>query len=344
MKKLSVTAPNRVVLREIESPTPGPGQVRIRVAYCGICGSDLHAYRGRHPFISLPFDPGHEFSGTVDALGEGVTELRVGDRVVCEPNLVCGECYNCSIGRYNICESLKVMGCQSDGAMGEYFLAPVEKTILLPESLSLRDAALIEPLSVGVHAVGRAEVPFNRNMVILGAGTIGLMVLVSAVKAGAREVTVLDLSDSRLAVARKLGATRVLNAGRADLLDELERVRTHEGYDVVFECVGVEQTANRAVEIVRKGGRVVVCGVFGEQIRFNMGLVQDREIEMIGSLMYTRRDVHGAIHLLNGGALDTALVISKEYQLDQAEEAFRQALHGEEVIKVLFNVAGDDGR
>jgi len=344
MKKLSVTAPNTLHLHQADTPVPGPGQVRIRVAYCGICGSDLHAYRGKHPFISLPFDPGHEFSGTVDALGEGVTEFRVGDRVVCEPNLVCGECHNCATGRYNICESLKVMGCQSDGAMGEYFLAPVEKTMPLPRSLSLRDAALIEPLAVGVHAVSRAEVAFNRNVVILGAGTIGLMVLVSAVKAGAREVTVLDLSESRLGVARKLGATRVLNAGRADLLDELARVKPYEGYDVVFECVGVEQTANRAVEIVRKGGRVVVCGVFGEQIRFNMAFIQDREIEMIGSLMYTRRDVQGAIGLLTGGAFDTSLVISREYGLEQGEEAFHEALRGGEVIKVLLNVSGGEAR
>ncbi len=339
MRKLIVTEPRHLSICQEEPPVPGPGEVGIRVAYCGICGSDIHAFQGKHPFISLPFNPGHEFSGTVFAVGKEVSGFTAGDRVVCEPNLVCGKCPNCRTGRYNICDNLKVMGCQSHGAMADCFLAPQEKTLHLPQALSLRDAVLVEPLSVGVHAVRVGGALFNRNVAIFGAGTIGLMVLVNVMRAGAKDVAVVDLSEHRLHLARKLGASCTFNAGQADLLDRLQRSKPDEGYEVIFECVGVEKSVNDAVELVRKGGRIVVCGVFADDIRFKVKYIQDREIEMVGSLMYTRRDVQNAIDLLASGRLNTSLIISREYPLDRAEEAFAEAVRGNETIKVILNVS-----
>jgi len=167
-------------VRLIESPrpSPGPDEILVAVARVGICGSDLHAYHGRHPFIQLPVVPGHEFAGAVVEVGANVHDFVPGQRVTVEPSLVCGVCHNCTRGRYNICERLRVIGCQTTGALGEYLAVPASKTLLLPDSVTWDQAVMVEPLAVAVHAVRLARfqsVQPGANVLILGAGTIGLM-------------------------------------------------------------------------------------------------------------------------------------------------------------------------
>ncbi len=340
MKRVVIKEPKVVVVEEVPDPKPGPGDVLIDVAYCGICGSDMHAYLGEHPFIPLPATPGHEFSGTVFSVGEGVHDLKPGDRVVCEPNLVCGTCYNCRTGRYNICEDLRVMGCQGDGAMAERFIAPAAKTIPIPDGLSLRDAVLVEPLAVGVHALRRAGDLFGRNVVILGAGTIGLMVLACVRRAGAGNIVVTDLSDRRLDLAQKMGASQTLDAGREDVVDQINTLHLSDGIDLVFECVGVERSIRDAMAIVRKGGRIVVCGVFGSDTTVRMVDVQDRELELIGTIMYIRRDVTDAVRMLAEGAIDTGIFLGEEYSLERAQEAFDASFDVGRNVKVIFHIEG----
>jgi len=340
MKRLVISSPNKVSAEKKSVPEPGAGEVLIRVAYCGICGSDIHAFQGKHPFIPLPATPGHEFSGTIVDTGSGVSGFEKGDRVICEPNLICGECYNCKTGRYNICENLRVMGCQGEGAMADYFAAPADKTIAIPDRLSLRDAVLVEPLAVGVHAARKGGDLFGKNVVIIGAGTIGLMTLASVAKSGAKRIIVTDLSDNRLKTAKKLGATRIINAAGTDIVDKLLSSKPYEGYDVVFECVGIEKSIRDAIVIVRKGGRVVVCGVFGSETTVRMADVQDRELELIGSIMYIRRDITDAVDLLADGYCPADLFLSKEFPLDEAERAFSAALDTNNNVKVVFKIAG----
>lgn len=341
MRRLVIESPNSVLVKEVDVPEPRHGEVLIRIAYCGICGSDLHAFRGKHPFIPLPATPGHEFSGTIAAIGNGVTEFTKGDRVTCEPNLACGQCYNCKIGRYNICDNLRVMGCQGDGAMADYFIAPANKTVHLPDSLLLRDAALVEPLAVGVHAVRKAGDLFGKNIVIIGAGTIGLMTLVSAVKAGAKRIIVADLSEKRLGIAKQLGATGVVNAGNKDTVQTVLSSKPYEGYDVVFECVGIEKTIRDAMAIVRKGGRIVVCGVFEHETTVKMADVSDREIELFGTIMYIRRDITDAIDLIDEGYCPADTFISKVFSLENCKKAFMVASDTANNIKVIFKVNPD---
>jgi L-iditol 2-dehydrogenase len=325
-------------VEEMPVQKPGPGEVSIEVSYCGICGSDLHAFKGEHPFIPLPATPGHEFSGTIAAVGKGVTDLKLGERVVCEPNLVCGKCYNCSIGQYNRCNEVRVMGCQGDGAMSDYFIAPSEKTIRIPDNLSLRNAVLAEPLAVGVHAVRRSGDLFRKNVVIIGAGTIGLMVLTCVKEAGARQSIVTDLSESRLALASQMGATRTINAGTVEIVENILSDQPYEGIDVVFECVGAEKCIRDAIAIARKGGRIIVCGVFGSETKVRMADIQDRELELFGVLMYTRREVTDAIDILAEGRVRTDLFISKEYSLKDSQEAFEAALNTDKNVKVIFKI------
>ncbi|MHA1698256.1 MAG: zinc-dependent alcohol dehydrogenase, partial [Promethearchaeota archaeon] len=190
MRRLYIPKEYTVEVRGVPADEPGENEVRVKIAYCGICGSDVHAYKGMHPFIQLPATPGHEGSGIVEKLGPGAEKsgLKVGDKVTFEPNLVCGKCYNCRIGRYNICENLRVMGCQGLGMMQDLFVAPVDKCVKLPSDMPLLDAAMTEPLAVGLHAVRRAEVKVGDHIVIIGAGTIGLSVLQFTKLAGAKTI------------------------------------------------------------------------------------------------------------------------------------------------------------
>ncbi len=339
MKRVRLLEPGtKAIVEEVAKPEPGPGDILMKVAYSGICGSDLHAYQGEHPFVPLPATPGHEFSGWVEAIGEGVEGFEIGQRVTAEPNLVCGECYLCRIGRYNICENLRVMGCQGEGAMADFFLLPAAKTVPIPDRLSLKDAALVEPLAVGVHAVRRGGDLFKKNVVIIGAGTIGLMTLAAVKAAGAREIVVTDLQDERLKIAKKMGATEIVNAKTKNAVETILNMKPYEGWDVVFECVGIEASIRDSLDIARKGGRVVVVGVFGHETKVKMANIQDRETEVIGTLMYVRRDITDAIEMLADQVFDTSDIISGVYSLEKCQDAFDEALNMEKNLKILFEI------
>jgi L-iditol 2-dehydrogenase len=339
MKRAVISKPKNVVVEEVPDPVPGPDEVLLDIAYAGICGSDMHAFLGEHPYIPLPATPGHEFSATVSKVGKDVQNLKPGDRVVCEPNLVCGACYNCRIGRYNICDNLRVMGCQGDGAIADKFVAPADKTVPLPDQVSLRDAVLVEPLAVAVHAVRRAGDLFGKNVAVLGTGTIGLLVIACAGRAGASRIFATDMSEARLKLAKQTGATKTLNAGSGDVVEQVLAEQIFEGIDVVFECVGVEKSIRDAMSMVRKGGRIVVCGVFGEETTVPMVQVQDRELELIGTIMYIRRDITDAINMLAEGGLDTSHFLGAEFRLEQVQEAFQASFDTARHVKVLFKIS-----
>ena len=338
MRRILITEPNNVILEELEEKKPNSGEVSLKIAYCGICGSDLHAFKGNHPFIPLPATPGHEFSGVIDEKGKAVTEFEVGDRVTVEPSLICGKCYNCKTGRYNICDNLRVIGCQGEGAMADYLVIPADKVIPIPDNLSLKHAALTEPIAVGVHAVKRGGSLFNKNVVIIGAGMIGLSTLVCVLKAGAKSVIITDLSDERLELAKRLGATHTINAAKLNVVETILSEQPYEGIDVVFECVGIEKSIRDAMAIIRKGGRIVVVGVFGSEVKVNMANVQDREQEIIGTLMYTRRDFTEAIQMLTEGSFSPDIFITEIFPLDKPQEAFDAVFNTKTNLKVLFEI------
>jgi L-iditol 2-dehydrogenase len=337
MRRVKLTTPEKAVVEEVSKPTAGPGEILIKISYCGICGSDLHASIGKHPFVPLPATPGHEFSGWVEEIGEGVTGFTKGQRVTAEPNIVCGECYNCKMGRYNICEKLRVMGCQGDGAMADYFLLPANKTVPLPDNLSLKHAALVEPVAVGTHAVHRAGDLMGKNVVIVGSGMIGLGVLASVVKAGAFNIWVTDFAEDRLTLAKEMGATRTVNA-KEDVIKIIQEAAGYEGVDVVFECVGIGAALRTSMDLIRKGGKVIVMGVYGDEATIKAADLQDREMELIGTLMYTMRDVKEAIHHLAENALPSDKILGQIFPIDKCDEAFKFARDHKDVIKVLIEL------
>jgi L-iditol 2-dehydrogenase len=338
MKQAELHAPLDVRLIESPRPAPGPGEVLIAVARVGICGSDLHAYHGRHPFIRLPIVPGHEFAGTVVEVGEGVQHLTPGQRVTVEPSLVCGACYHCAHGRYNICEHLKVIGCQTTGAMGEYLTVPAAKALPLPDQVTWDQAALLEPLAVAVHAARMAGIGPGAKVLILGAGTIGLMTVQTAKALGAEAVMITDLIQERLDLARKLGADYVVNPAATALALALEKAFGPPRADAIIECAGVPATARDAVRVARKGSRIVIAGVFAEEVPVNLGLVQDRELELVGTLMYAEGDFPTALALVRDGRVQVEPLITHRFPLGQAAKAFATADSRQGALKVLIEV------
>jgi L-iditol 2-dehydrogenase len=343
MKQVELSAPESVRLIEVPRPSPGPDELLIAVAQVGICGSDIHAYHGKHPFIQLPVIPGHEFAGTVVEVGPDVRGFDPGQRVTVEPSLVCGQCYNCTHGRYNICEHLEVIGCQTTGAMADYVTTPAAKAFLLPDDVTWDQAALVEPLAVAVHAVRVAQVRAGANLLILGAGTIGLMALQAAKAMGAGDVIITDLLQDRLDLALQLGADKAVNPATSDLVPVLEETFGPQRADVIIECVGVAATARDAIGVARKGTRIVLAGVFEEEVSVNLGLVQDRELELVGTLMYVKEDFATALELLRDGKVQADPLITHRFPLDQAAEAFVAADSREDALKVLIEVGEGSG-
>lgn len=338
MKQVELHAPEDVRLIEAPRPKPGPDELLVAVSVVGICGSDLHAYHGRHPFIELPVVPGHEFAGTVVEVGVEASDFATGQRVTVEPSLVCGVCYNCTQGRYNICEQLTVIGCQASGAMAEYLTVPASKALHLPGSVTWEQAVMVEPLAVAVHAARMVRFEPGARLLVLGAGTIGLMTLQAAKAMGAGPVMVTDLLQDRLDRALALGADAVVNPAMVDLGVALDEAFGPERADAIIECVGSAATARDAVRVARKGTRIVLAGVFEEEVPLNLGLVQDRELELVGTLMYAGDDFATALELLAEGQISVGSLITHRFSLSQAAEAFATADSRAGALKVLIQV------
>jgi 2-desacetyl-2-hydroxyethyl bacteriochlorophyllide A dehydrogenase len=339
MKQAVMTAPGKIEIREIEKPQPGPGQVLLQIQRIGVCGSDVHVFHGKHPNTGYPVVQGHEFSATVAAIGAGVTGLAPGRKVTATPQIVCGACGPCLRGDYHICDHLKVQGFQAPGCAQEFWLADAAQIVPLPDGFSLEQGALVEPLSVAVHAVDRAGEVAGRNVVVLGAGPIGNLVAQVAQAAGA-QVLVTDMSDYRLEVARQCGLEHTSNAGRETLETAAQRAFGPAGFGLALECVGVEATMTAAIDNIQRGGLIVVVGVFGEKPRVDLALVQDRELHLKGTLMYQRRDYERAIGLISDGRIITAPLVSIHFPLDRYLDAYHFIEeHGDKSMKVLIDVA-----
>jgi L-iditol 2-dehydrogenase len=339
MRQVVLEAPERIVLREAAKPVPRPGDALVRSERVGICGSDLHAYHGNHPFIRLPVVPGHEVVGTVEALGEGARGVAVGDRVVLEPNIVCGECVHCRSGRYNLCENLTVVGCVGplDGAMGDYFIAPAQRFIRVDPRLDLAQAAMIEPLATGTHAVRVAEGTAGKRVAVLGAGTIGLLTMQAAKAGGAATIVVTDLSPAKRERALGLGADAAYDPRDAGAVEAM-RARLGGPADVVFDCVAIQSTMDQAIALAHKGGTVVVEGVPEQDVTIPLAIVQDREIRIQGTAMYTRADMLSAMELIATGKVDASSLVTRTLPLERAAEGFAAADAGGE-IKVHLAVS-----
>ena len=305
----------------------------------GVCGSDLHAARGHHPFVPLPYRPGHEVVGIIEAVGSAVTSAAPGQRVVVEPDLPCWACKMCTTRRENLCENLQFFGCgYPQGGMADYFTLAAGRLHPVPDTLHDQAAALIEPLSTPVHAVRLAGDVAGRAIAVLGAGTIGLFTLAVLRAHGAGTVAVTDPNPAKRERAAALGADAAIDASTADVAGQVRRVLGGSA-DVVFDCVSVQSSVDQAIAIADKGGTVMVVGVPAREVTVPLPVVQDHQIRIQGSATYLPEDYQESVGLLGRGDVRAADFVTATRPLDHVAEAFELAWSGNHV-KVLITAGG----
>lgn len=336
MKQALLQATGQIVIQQVDDLPAGPDDILIQVAYTGVCGSDLHSFRGTHPFRSAPVVLGHEVSGTIAALGAQVSGFCLGDAVTVMPFLPCGHCRYCLAGRPNICEHKVVPGSAWRGTFAEFFLSKPSATFKLAEHTVLRRAVLAEPLAVGVHAAARARLTADSAALVLGGGTIGILTAAATHLAGARSVALTDLYDHNLAAARALGADHTYSALTPDLVEAI-RADYPEGFDAIFLASGANVTIQQALALAQRGARIIVSAFFVQEVTLSLLTVTIHELEFLGSQIYTAADFGQALAYLDAYPLPFETIISHVLPLDHAQDALEMmSLRTEDSIKVLL--------
>ena len=330
-----------------EPPYPGQGWVKIKVHWCGICGSDLHEYLAGPIFIPVdaphplsgkkaPLILGHEFSGEIVEIGPGVKGWNIGDKVAPEASQRCGECYLCKRNMYNICDVLAFTGLMTDGAFAEYVNVPANTLFKIPEGVSMEAASLFEPMSVGVHAVNRTPLLAGDKVVIFGAGTIGLVTLQAAIAAGAAETYVIEVAGARKKMAADNGATLVIDPNETDPVAKVKELTGGLGADIAFECIGNHHTAVTAIDIVRKAGSIVLVGIFEEPSSVYFQNITFTEKKIMGSLVYNGEYETTAQYLKDGRMKAEPLITGKIKLEDIIEKGFEELVNNKEKnIKII---------
>lgn len=325
-------------LCDLDKPLPNDDEVLIKVMFSGICGSDIHAFKGEYN-KQIPLTLGHEFIGIVQKKGDKVTDLAIEDRVVSETTYqVCEKCVHCLAQEYNLCSQRKGLGTQVDGSFATFVLAKAERCHKLPDTISNEVAALIEPLACCIHAaMEKTRIHPNEKIAVFGPGPIGVLMALVVKSLGA-DVTLIGISKDayRLAKAKELGIAQVIDSQTIEWTALLEERTNQLGFDQVFECSGSPQALQQALEIVQKKGIVIQEGLFAKNpVPVDMSLLLNKEIQLIGSRTQKTSSWHKTIEWLQTSTIDLSPVITKILPLDQWEEAFRLAMNGEE-LKVLL--------
>jgi len=341
MKALLLSKYRHLEIADLPNPTPGPGEILVKVAACGICGSDVHGYDGSSGRRIPPIVMGHEAAGRVAKVGPQVTGWSEGDRVTFDSTISCGACRYCARGEINLCDNRRVLGVSCAdyscaGAFAEYVIVPQRIVYRLPDSLSFSEAAMLEAVAVAVHAVSLSKISSGDRALVLGAGMIGLLTLQALRAAGCSTVYVADVDASRLKLAKEVGATETLHATGDDLVSEVLRLTNNAGIDVAVEAVGIDATVRAAVNSVRKGGTVTLVGNITPEVTLPLQKAVTRQIRLQGSCASTG-EYPKAIELLTSGAIKVKPLISAVAPLDDGPQWFERLYSREpNLMKVVL--------
>ena len=339
MKQQVVTSPKEIIFKEVQIPDCKEDEIVIKTMRIGICGRDIHVYYGEHPNTSFPVTQGHEVSGEVIKIGKKVVDFKIGDKVTFQPQIVCGQCYPCKNGLYHICDKLRVRGFQAPGAAVEYFVINEDDAIKLPDKMSFDKGAMIEPIAVACGAISKVSKIEGKNVVVLGAGPIGNLTAQTAKALGAKAVLITEINEFRLDIAKKVGIDYIVNPTKANLLDEIITAFGADKADIIFECIGLNQTVNDAIKIARKGTDIVLVGVYGENPTIDLNSIQNEELRLIGTLMYQKKDYYKAIELVESGKIKLEPLITNHFPFDKYNDAYQYIeKNKEKVMKVLIDV------
>ncbi|GAB2024549.1 galactitol-1-phosphate 5-dehydrogenase [Lactovum odontotermitis] len=343
MKALTVTGLEKFDLQEIEVPKVTKGKVRIKVSYVGICGSDLPRYfqGGVHQFPQIL---GHEFSGVIDKIGPGVENLEPGNRVVAAPLIPCGKCEMCLKGQPALCTHYSFIGSREPGAMADYVVVPAVNCLKIPDSLSMKEAAVLEPLTVAIHGVERVKVHTGATVMVLGAGTIGLLTVLTLNAIGAGKIIVVDLNDYKLEVAKEVGGSVVINPSKMPLEEYFSE---HEVPEVVFETAGSSVTQKQALQYVKKFGKTVFIGTSTRDVKLEPELFEKilrGELEITGSWMsysapFPGYEWEAGLQFMTKGKIDVRPLLKGIYKLEDKALPFERMIEANtDAIKLMYEI------
>lgn len=342
MKSLLLTAYNHLEITDMPMPSPGPGEVLVRVEACGICGSDVHGLDGSTGRRIPPIVMGHEAAGTVESVGEGVSRFAKGDRVTFDSTIYCGNCPYCKVGQINLCDNREVIGVSEGnyrrhGAFAEYVVIPDRIMYPLPASFPFEEAAMLEAVSVAMHGVKVSPIAGGETALVIGAGMIGLLTLQAAKAAGCARVFISDVDETRLNLARQIGADEVLHCSGAELLSEVKRLTNGCGVDVVLEAVGLNQTVGSAIDCARKAGTVTLIGNVSPEVTLPLQKVVVKQIKLQGSCA-SSGEYPEAIELIAAGKIKVKPLITAVASLEEGPRWFDR-LHSREpnLMKIILS-------
>lgn len=343
MKAAVIYGTKDVRVEDVKEPTAGAGKVKVKVEWAGICGSDLHAYHhgigvSAEPYPltnqGLPLTLGHEFAGVISEVGEGVTGFAIGDRVAIEPLIFAADDYYVQQGHYNRAVSFGFIGLQGDGGFAEYAVVDAEKAHKLPENVSLEEGALVEPTAVVVQAVKESQLKIGDAVVVYGAGPIGLLTIIAAKAAGAATIIAVDISPERLQKALEVGATTVVHSGEEDATAKIMSLHPY-GVDVAYEAAGAQQTFTGALEVIKKGGQLMIIAAYAKPVTLDVNSILTKEITIKTSLAY-RHIFPEVIAMIASGRLDVKPVITRQIKLDDiVEEGLELLVKDKSQAKIL---------
>lgn len=339
MKAIVIPQPNEIEIREVPMPQVKAGEALLKVEYVGICGADVASFTGNQPFTSYPRIPGHEFSASIVEIPENDKGLKVGDIVTCNPYFNCGKCYSCQRGFVNCCTDNQTMGVQRDGAFCEYIAMPVER-IYPGMGLSAQELALIEPFSISQHAISRAEIKSTDDVLIIGAGPIGLFALLAA-KQKCKRVVVADILDNRLSLAKEYGADAVVNTKSQSLEDFTKEFTNGNGFDVCIEACGAPETFLGCIDNAAFAANIILIGNGKRETTFNHSILLKKELNVHGSRNAMKSDFIDNIRLVADGKADVMKMVSGIYDMDKAIDAFRALANNDGTLAKLLIKIGD---
>lgn len=335
MKAIKITEPFNIKIVDKEKPVASKGEALLKIKYCGICGADVASYTGNQPFTTYPIIPGHEFSAQIVEIEENDKNLKPGDIVTANPYFNCGKCYSCERGIVNACTNNETMGVQRDGSFQEYITMPVER-IINGKGLSAKELALIEPFSISCHALSRAKINKSDNVLIMGAGPIGLFALIKAKAMGAN-VMIADLLDNRLELAKKYGANFTVNTNNEDLIKAAENFTNGNMFDVCIEACGLPITFLNCIDCAATGANVILIGNGKKETTFLHSIILKKELNIFGSRNAYTSDFEELIDLVSKGKADVLKMVSGVFDFCDAATVFDKLAHNDgSIAKVLL--------
>lgn len=338
MKAIYIEEPGKVVFREIEMPVRKKGEALLKVLYGGICGSDLGSYKGTFAYFDYPRIPGHEFSAEIVEIEENEQGLKPGMVITCNPYFNCGHCYSCERGIVNACASNETMGCQRDGAFCEYITMPIER-LYDGRGLPAEILCLIEPFCISWHGVSRANIQDKDKVLVVGAGTIGVLAAIAA-KAQGGEVYIADVASAKLAYAKEnFGvAGTILNSSPEEFIRQCDAITDGNGFDITIEAVGLPSTFQNCIDAAAFGAHMVLIGVGKQNLDFNFTLLQKKELQVCGSRNALKKDFLELIELVKSGTVPLEKIVTNTYGFSEAPKAFADfSEHAGEMLKVRLD-------